>query len=49
MSNLRFQSSTADPWTAPRAHSDPTMRRLKYGPIRPMYERPSFLHRLLGR
>ena len=49
MSTLRFQSSSPDPWVQPRAYTDASLRRMKYGRIQPMEERRSFFGRLLGR
>ncbi|GMM93876.1 hypothetical protein [Qipengyuania sp. MTN3-11] len=49
MTTLRFQSSSTDKWSNPRAYSDPSMRLRKYGPIRPMVEKRRLLDRLLGR
>ncbi|WFL76854.1 hypothetical protein P7228_12735 [Altererythrobacter arenosus] len=49
MSQFSFRSSQPDRWSAPRPYSDPTLRRMHYGPIRPMHEPRGFLSRLLGR
>ena len=45
MSSLTYRSSRPDGWVAPRPHSDPSLRYMTHGPIRPM-EEPSFLERL---
>jgi len=48
MSHYSFHSSRTDGWTSPRPHSDPTLRRMHYGPIQPMQQRErGFLARLL--
>jgi hypothetical protein len=49
MSSLTFRSSRPDSWTAPRPYSDPNLRMLKYGPIRPMDEDRGFFRRLFSR
>lgn len=36
MSSFSFRSSRPDSWVAPRAYSDPILRRMHYGPIQPM-------------
>lgn len=48
MSSLTYRSSRPDVWVVPRPHSDPSLRRMTHGPIRPM-EEPGFLARLFGR
>ena len=48
MTQLTYRSSRPDGWVMPRPHSDPGLRRMKYGPIRPMHE-PSLFDRLFGR
>lgn len=48
MSSFTFRSSRADRWVAPRAYTDPSLRRLHYGPIQPMAtSERGFLARLL--
>lgn len=48
MSLYSFRSSRPDKWIAPRSYSDPTLRRMHYGPIQPMASpQRSFLARLL--
>lgn len=47
MLEQRNLSTQAGGWQPARASLDPAMRRMIFGPIRPM-ERPSFLQRLLG-
>lgn len=44
----RFRSSRPDGWVCPRPHSDPTLRRMAYGPIQPM-EKPTLLQRIFRR
>ena len=44
-----YRSSRADSWSIPRPHTDPNLRYLKYGPIRPMDEDRSLLWRLFAR
>lgn len=39
------RTARADPWTRARATLDPSIRRMIYGPIRPMAE-PGLLWRL---
>jgi hypothetical protein len=48
MSQYTYRSSRADPWTSPRPYSDPCLRALTYGRVRPMHE-PNWLEWLLGR
>lgn len=49
MSNLSFRTSRPDAWTSPRAHRDPGMRRMTYGPLVPMDdERRGIWQRLFG-
>lgn len=48
MSSYSFRSSRPDSWAVPRAYTDPTLRRMYYGPIQPMpTSHRSFLSRLL--
>lgn len=47
MSYERFTTSRPDAWNEPRPFSDPTIRRMKHGPIVPMQE-PSWFARLIG-
>ncbi len=47
MSSYTYRGSRPDPWSSPRAHSDPTLRALAYGKVRPM-EEPSWLERVFG-
>jgi hypothetical protein len=42
-----IRSSRPDPWIQPRAHTDESLRRMKYGPILPM-EQPTLVQRLFG-
>jgi hypothetical protein len=49
MSSLTFRSSRPDSWTAPRPYSDPNLRMMKYGRIRPMDEDRGFFSRLFLR
>jgi hypothetical protein len=49
MSSLTFRSSRPDSWTAPRPYTDPNMRLMKYGKIRPMDEERGFFRRLFFR
>lgn len=46
---MSFRSSRPDSWVVPRPHTDPNLRYLKHGPIRPMDEDRSLLSRLLFR
>lgn len=48
MTPYPIRTSRADHWTNPRPYSDPALRALAYGPVRPMVE-PSWWERLLGR
>ncbi len=48
MTELSYRSSRPDGWSVPRPHSDPSLRRLKHGPIRPMHQ-PGLFERLFGR
>lgn len=48
MSKLAYRSSAPDSWVMPRPHSDPHLRRIHYGPIRPMVEDRGFFARLFG-
>jgi hypothetical protein len=48
MTQLTYRSSRPDGWILPRPHSDPSLRRMKHGPIRPMHE-PGLFERLFGR
>jgi hypothetical protein len=47
MAGLSYHSSAPDRWTKPRPYSDASLRRHKYGRIRPM-EEPGMLSRLFG-
>ena len=47
MQGYTYRSSRPDSWVQPRAYSDESLRRAKYGRIQPM-ERPSFVARLFG-
>lgn len=47
MSSYSFRTSRPDHWTSPRAHRDPSLRALAYGPVRSMHE-PNWFERLLG-
>ena len=47
MCQYRFSSSKPDQWVSPRPYSDPSIRAMAYGRVRPMHE-PSFLERLFG-
>jgi hypothetical protein len=47
MSQYSFRTSRPDAWTSPRPHSDPTVRAMAYGRVRPMHE-PRWFERLLG-
>ena len=47
MSSYSFRSSKPDRWSSPRAYSDPSLRALAYGPVRPMQE-PSWFEKLIG-
>ena len=46
---ISYRSSRADEWSMPRPHTDPNLRFLKYGRIRPMDEDRSLLWRLFVR
>jgi len=52
MTPYPIHRSRPDAWTSPRSTSDPSLRALAYGPVRPMHE-PSlferFVERVLGR
>ena len=48
MPQYPIRTSRPDHWTSPRPYSDPSLRALAYGKIRPMHE-PSWLEKLLGR
>ncbi|MEE4154599.1 MAG: hypothetical protein V2I27_10610 [Erythrobacter sp.] len=48
MNTRTFHSSRPDHWNSPRPVSDPCLRALAYGKVRPM-EEPSWLERLFGR
>lgn len=45
-----YRSSRPDSWTSPRAHTDASIRRRKYGPILPMEyaNEPGILTRFLS-
>ena len=47
MSHYSFRSSKPNHWVSPRRYSDPCLRALAYGPVRPMRE-PGWWERLLG-
>ncbi len=47
MTQASISKSRPDQWTHPRPHTDPALRRKKYGAIRPM-EEPGFFARLFG-
>jgi len=47
MSHYTYRGSPPDRWSSPRPHSDPSLRALAYGKVRPMHE-PSWLERLFG-
>lgn len=47
MSHYRYTSSRPHHWISPRPYSDPCLRALAYGPVRPLRE-PTLLERLLG-
>lgn len=49
MPSQRFHSSSADPWTSPRAFHDATSRYRKHGPIQPMVEEMGYFRRLFAR
>lgn len=49
MTAATIHSSRPDQWTAPRQSLDPSLRRMKYGPLRPMDEDRGFFGRLFGR
>ena len=42
MSHYRFHSSRPDHWVSPRAYSDPSLRAMAYGRVRPMHEASGF-------
>ncbi len=48
MTHYPIRRSRDDHWTTPRPYTDPCMRALAYGPVRPMHE-PSWLERVLDR
>lgn len=48
MSHHSFRSSRPDGWVAPRPYSDPSLRRMAYGPIQPMHRPQGLLRRLLS-
>jgi len=48
MSSLTFRSSRPDTWTAPRPYTDPNLRMMKYGRVRPMNDDRSFFSRLFS-
>lgn len=48
MTPYPIHRSPPDQWTSPRPYSDPCLRALAYGPVRPMHE-PTWWERLLGR
>ena len=48
MTSYPIHRSRPAPWTSPRPYSDPCLRALAYGPVRPMHE-PAWWERLLGR
>jgi hypothetical protein len=41
-----FRSSRPDAWSVPRPYSDPNLRLMKHGPIRPMEDEGGILWRL---
>ena len=45
MTAARIHTSPPDRWTSPRPHSDPSLRRAKHGPVRPMHE-PGWIERM---
>lgn len=48
MTRHSIRSSRPDHWTSPRPYSDPSLRALAYGPIRPMHE-PGWWERAITR
>ncbi|MEM8726040.1 MAG: hypothetical protein AAGE86_11020 [Pseudomonadota bacterium] len=48
MSQHSFRNSRHDRWSSPRLYSDPCLRALAYGKVRPM-EEPTWLEKLFGR
>ncbi|MGH6730014.1 MAG: hypothetical protein ACREBK_07655 [Sphingomicrobium sp.] len=48
MSSASFRTSKPDAWTSPRSHRDASQRRMTYGPLVPMDDRPGFFTRLFG-
>ncbi|WP_423142626.1 hypothetical protein ACOYW6_04565 [Parablastomonas sp. CN1-191] len=49
MANATIRTSRPDAWAAPRPSMDPSLRRMTYGPIRPMNDNRGFFGRLFGR
>jgi hypothetical protein len=47
MSAYTFRSSRPDHWVSPRPTRDPARLAAIHGPLRPMYEQPGLLARLL--
>lgn len=47
MSYHHYRGSPPDAWSHPRPYSDPSLRALAYGKVRPMQE-PSWWERVLG-
>ncbi|MFN2099776.1 hypothetical protein [Altererythrobacter sp. MF3-039] len=48
MSSHVYHTSRPDSWVHPRSYTDASLRRRKYGRVRPMEEPPGFWARLMG-
>ncbi len=49
MSVRCFRSSRPDTWSVPRPYSDPNLRLMKHGSVRPMEEEDGILWRIWRR
>lgn len=47
MAQYSRHSSRPDSWSQPRPYTDPSLRRMRHGPVRGM-EEPGFFARLFG-
>ena len=48
MTQYPIRTSRPDQWTSPRPYSDPSLRALAYGRVRPMHE-PSWWAKIMER
>lgn len=48
MASLPYRTGSSHSWSAQRPLQDPSVRRMKYGPIRPMHDDRSLIARLFN-